>query len=219
MKDLLIRINEQIEKFYQNNIDNVVEEINNNELLSKYTPINIVTSIMEDMLSDLNEEDNESIKKSMDFIAENLFNNENMIDKLSSIDSYYSIGVSLMSLGLTLLNVHEFNNKEKINEYLKEQQKEKIKKTIYIDEELDEFFKKIREEIEREEIEAELNEDIIDKFNNNKCSKEELFESFFEGEISIKDILERVNKDKLIDLSRQLEKELFPKEYFKIMYY
>lgn len=219
MKDLLIRINEQIEKFYQNNIDNVVEEINNNELLSKYTPINIVTSIMEDMLSDLNEEDNESIKKSMDFIAENLFNNENMIDKLSSIDSYYSIGVSLMSLGLTLLNVHEFNNKEKMNEYLKEQQKEKIKKTIYIDEELDEFFKKIREEIEREEIEAELNEDIIDKFNNNKCSKEELFESFFEGEISIKDILERVNKDKLIDLSRQLEKELFPKEYFKIMYY
>ena len=188
MKDLLIRINEQIEKFYQNNIDNVVEEINNNELLSKYTPINIVTSIMEDMLSDLNEEDNESIKKSMDFIAENLFNNENMIDKLSSIDSYYSIGVSLMSLGLTLLNVHEFNNKEKMNEYLKEQQKEKIKKTIYIDEELDEFFKKIREEIEREEIEAELNEDIIDKFNNNKCSKEELFESFFEGEISIKDI-------------------------------
>lgn len=214
MKDLLVRINEQIEKFYQNNIDNVVEEINNNELLSKYTPINIITSIMEDMLSDLNEENDESIKKSMDFIAENLLNNENMIDKLSSIDSYYSIGISLTSLGLTLLNVHEFNNKEKMNEYLKEQQKEKIKKTLYVDEELDEFFKKIREEIE-----AELNEDVIDKYNNNKCSSEELLDSIFEGEISIKEVLTRLNKDKLIALSKQLEKELFPKENFKIMYY
>ena len=48
--------------------------------------------------------------------------------------------------------------------------------------------------------------------------REKIF-SAFRGEISIKEVLTRLNKDKLIALSKQLEKELFPKENFKIMYY
>lgn len=210
MKKLLLDLNKQIEKFYDDNIDKIIEGIKNTDLVLLYTPINIMTSILENSLSNLEPLDNEIFEKYMEFVSENVIGNEKITKELTSLDSYYPLGASLVSLGLTLLNIHEFHNKNLMDEKIR---KEEQKTTTGL-EELDEFLK-----ILKAQIESEINEDIIDKYNNGYCSDTDLLDAVFEGEVTMKEVLSRVNKDKLISLTKKLEKELFPKENIKIMYY
>lgn len=210
MKKLLLDLNKQIEKFYDDNIDKIIEGIKNTDLVLLYTPINIMTSILENSLSNLEPLDNEIFEKYMEFVSENVIGNEKITKELTSLDSYYPLGASLVSLGLTLLNIHEFHNKNLMDEKIR---KEEQKTTTDL-EELDEFLK-----ILKAQIESEINEDIIDKYNNGYCSDTDLLDAVFEGEVTMKEVLSRVNEDKLISLTKKLEKELFPKENIKIMYY
>lgn len=210
MKKLLLDLNKQIEKFYDDNIDKIIEGIKNTDLVLLYTPINIMTSILENSLSNLEPLDNEIFEKYMEFVSENVIGNEKITKELTSLDSYYPLGASLVSLGLTLLNIHEFHNKNLMDEKIR---KEEQKTTTGL-EELDEFLK-----ILKAQIESEINEDIIDKYNNGYCSDTDLLDAVFEGEVTMKEVLSRVNEDKLISLTKKLEKELFPKENIKIMYY
>ena len=195
MIDLINETGNEIDKFYEENVKVILEEIYNNEVLSDYTPTNVLTSILDSMLNTMDDEDNESVDEFIEIITNSILSNKDVTDKLRSKMSYHELGLALLTMSTTFLNMYEFSNKIMIKKIFDENFKKGL---------LDEIEKLLSEDDKEEEL------NIIEQFNAGLCSAYNLIEELLKGNTTIDEIISEVDNDKkgiLLEEAKHMLKE------------